>query len=134
MSKKKSKIYTGASGTSSGTIYTVSSAGTSTIVNANTTLSVNNNPWLAGSTTFVGYNNTVLNKTNYSVLGRDIEVTAYKDSVTAMIISMINVLGIEFYTEYKKQDAGSLPKEIEDFLERELVSHKRSKAINKILE
>lgn len=68
----------------------------------------------------------------YIVLDKEIEVSGYKDFNTSSCIALINTIGIKFYIELKKQDV-RLPKEIEDFLEKEIVSYYRNSTIDEIM-
>ena len=54
-------------------------------------------------------------KSSYHILGEDVEFNGYKDGMTTVIISTLNVLGKPFYDELKKNGV-SFPDEIESFL------------------
>jgi len=54
-------------------------------------------------------------KSSYHILGEDVEFNGYKDGMTAVIISTLNVLGKPFYDELKKNGV-SFPDEIESYL------------------
>ena len=54
-------------------------------------------------------------KSSYHILGEDVEFNGYKDGMTTVIISTLNVLGKPFYDELKKNRV-SFPDEIENFL------------------
>jgi len=54
-------------------------------------------------------------RTTYHILGEDVEFNGYKDGMTTMMISTLNVLGKPFYDELKKNGV-SFPDEIESFL------------------
>lgn len=54
--------------------------------------------------------------TTYHVLGEDIEVDGYKDSMTAIMVAQLNILGKEFYYELKKQNC-HFPPQIDEFLQ-----------------
>ena len=56
-------------------------------------------------------------KITYHVLGEDVEVSGYRDSIVAIMVAQLNVLGKPFYDELKKQDI-FFPMEIEDFLKK----------------
>lgn len=56
-------------------------------------------------------------KTTYHVLGEDVEVSEYRDSMIAIMVAQLNVLGKPFYDELKKQNI-FFPMEIEDFLKK----------------
>lgn len=56
-------------------------------------------------------------KTTYHVLGEDVEVSGYRDSIVAIMVAQLNVLGKPFYDELKKQNT-FFPMEIEDFLKK----------------
>ncbi len=71
-------------------------------------------------------------KTTYNVLGKDIEVDGYKDIMTALYVSMINLQGKAFYDEVKKQNV-NFPREIEKYLNTVLVSWERERKIDSIL-
>ena len=70
--------------------------------------------------------------TYYHLLGQDIEVMGHKSIEIATIVSLINVLGKAYYHDIKKQGI-SLPKEIETFLEENIVSFERDKKISSII-
>lgn len=71
-------------------------------------------------------------KSKYIILNKEIEVEGDKDFNVAVCVSLINTLGIEYYIELKKQEV-NLPKEIDDFLEKEIVSYYRNKTIDEIM-
>jgi len=54
-------------------------------------------------------------KSSYHILGEDVEFNGYKDGMTTVIISTLNVLGKPFYDELKKNGV-SFPDEIESYL------------------
>jgi hypothetical protein len=82
----------------------------------------------------VTYNNTtgtinsVITNTTYHVLGEDIEVNGYKDTMTILALCSITLLGKPYYDELVKNGV-NMPKEIEDFLRVKF----RDDKINQIL-
>jgi hypothetical protein len=80
-----------------------------------------------------GYLNIQPQKTKYNVLGTEIEVDGYTDPVVAMYISMVNIMGKQFYDEVKKQGV-NFPKEIESFLEKALIAWNRNEKIDTIFD
>lgn len=64
----------------------------------------------------------------YQILGNDIVSSSF-DSMLAMCIASINLLGIEYYVELKKQGVKIGDEKIKDFLEYQLISYKRNKKI-----
>jgi hypothetical protein len=84
----------------------------------------------------IGYSQIAPQKTSYFILGREIKIEGYKDMNLAMLITNININGIEFYIEFKKQFDSSeihINEEVTSFLENELTSYKRNKGIDKII-
>lgn len=73
-----------------------------------------------------------IQKTKYIILDKEVEVTGYTDPVVAMYISMINLAGKKFYDEVKKQGV-NFPKEIEEFLQKELIPWERNRKLDIIL-
>lgn len=71
-------------------------------------------------------------KSIYNILGKDVKVDGYKDTNLALILSLINTLGLDFYMEIKKNDI-SLPPDIKEILEEEIVKYNRDKSIEKIV-
>jgi hypothetical protein len=89
------------------------------------------------SSSFIGYSNSISpQKTSYIILGTKIDVSGYNDMNLAMLVTNININGIEFYIELKDQldeCEANIGKEIFVFLENELVSYYRNKNINEII-
>lgn len=94
--------------------------------------------WSSGTITGTGLSHSYLTytiqpqKTTYHVLGKDIEVEGYKDYTTSMIIAGINVLGKPYYDEFKKQRI-SLPKDIEEYLDKEFLILERDRKIDSVI-
>jgi len=92
--------------------------------------------WSAGTITTSGVPGITYTiqpqKTTYHILGKDVEVDGYKDYTVSMIIATINVLGKSYYDEIKKQRI-SLPKEIEEYLDREFLILERDRKIGSII-
>ena len=88
--------------------------------------------WGTASISTVGYFSTMSNTVTYHILGQDVEVEGYKDSVTALYISMINLMGKPFYDEVKKNGV-DFSKEIEDYLSKALVTWERNRKLDIIL-
>lgn len=93
-----------------------------------------NNITTTGNSNVV-YNNATgtvnINKSSvtiYHVLGEDIEVNGYKDTMTVLALCSITLLGKPYYDELVKNDI-RMPKEIEDFLRVKF----RDDKINQIL-
>jgi len=77
----------------------------------------------------------ISNSCEYSVLGTNIKVPGYYNNMTALCISIINMLGIESYIEMSKNKLdSSFPMEIKEFLDIQVISHNRNKSIDKIVE
>jgi len=75
-----------------------------------------------------------IQKYKYNILGEDIESdSVYGDQSIAMIIALINVLGIKYYVELKKQGI-TLHGKVGDFLEYKLKSYLRDDKIEEVLE
>lgn len=80
----------------------------------------------------VGYYSIQPQTTKYVVLGKEIDVSGYKDGMTALYISMVNVMGKAFYDEVKKQGV-NFPPEIEEYLKVALISFERGKKLDILL-
>lgn len=120
-------IYGGSSSTwTSGSYGTFSGSTTTTVTSVGGTFS-------SGSSgiSYIGYH-SVVSKVKYVVLGKEIEVDGYKDAVTALYISMINLQGKPFYDEVKKQGV-DFPKEIEEYLKTALIQWDREKKLDTLL-
>ena len=89
----------------------------------------------SGSGNWLLYNNGAQwpQMTTYEVLGMKVEVGGSKNFELAISISLINRLGIEFYSDLIKQGI-DFPTEISDILDKELSIYYRDSKINKILE
>lgn len=70
--------------------------------------------------------------TIYHVLGEDVMCEGYKDSVTALFISMLNMLGKPYYDEVKKQKI-NFPPEVEEYLEKKFIILERDRKINSVI-
>lgn len=70
-------------------------------------------------------------KTTYVLFSKEIEVSGYHDVQTAIIVSLINVLGIEYYINLKMQGT-LLNDELSSFLEEEVKSYNRDKKIKSL--
>ncbi len=116
------------------TISVYSGTSSNTWVGSSTTLSgtfSGSSTTTVASNTFIGYS-SVVSKVKYVVLGKEIEVEGYKDAVTALYISMINLHGKVFYDEVKKQGV-DFPREIEDYLKIALIPWERDKKLDTLL-
>ena len=112
---------------------------------SNSTISVGQNNTITGSgahNTAIGSSslgiygtsfNTTIAKTNYHILGEEVEVSGYVDGTTAMMISTLNVLGKPYYDELKKNNV-SFSNEIEDFLKQKFKILQREDRIDSILD
>ena len=74
-----------------------------------------------------------LSKIKYNVLGKEIEVSGYRNFELALCLALINTNGISFYSELKKQEV-SFPIEIEEYLKNELKLELRNKKIDQVNE
>jgi hypothetical protein len=99
-------------------------SGTITVSNTNGSIYYSN-----GTNTYSIYSTP---KSKYNVLGKEIEVEGYHDHNLAITLSLINMLGLDFYIEAKNNNI-FLPNEILIILEEELISHNRNKTIEKII-
>jgi hypothetical protein len=70
-------------------------------------------------------------KTKYILLSREVEVSGFYDSQTAMIISLINMLGIDYYFELRRQGI-SLDDEFMPIIEEEIKIRNRENKIKDI--
>lgn len=104
---------------------------TGTTTNSNIFVSTGTTISVTSGTNIV-FNTWPTPKSKYIIFEKEIEVEGYVDNGLASCISLINTLGIKFYIELKKQHV-NLPKEIEDFLEKEIVSYYRNKTIDEIM-
>lgn len=68
----------------------------------------------------------------YHILGNEVESTTF-DTILAMCIASINLLGIEYYVELKKQGVKIHDEKVKDFLEYQLISYQRNKKIEDIV-
>jgi len=112
---------------------------------SNTTISGGQNNTITGSgayNTAIGSSslgiygtsfNTTIAKTNYHILGEEVEVSGYIDGTTAMMISTLNVLGKPYYDELKKNNV-SFSNEIEDFIKQKFKILQREDRIDSILD
>jgi hypothetical protein len=106
-----------------------------TTLNTSRTASVNlySNSGIFGSaSSFVGFSSVMSSKTTYFVLDTEVEVPGVKDQMTAIYVSMINILGKPFYDDVKKQNVW-FPIEIEEFLSKNIIRWDRNKKISDIL-
>lgn len=120
MAKQKSQV--------SSTILVSASASniTSTISASNITSTIS-----GGSLSAIG---TSLAKTNYHILGEDVEVSSgyYKDTNLVTNIATLNVLGKPFLDELHK-NGYFFPIEIEEYLEKKFKWIERDKKIDDII-
>ena len=73
-------------------------------------------------------------KFKYIVLGEEVEQEGhYGDAQTGMCIALINVLGIKYYDELKKQRI-SFSGNLGDFLEEKLKAYYRDNKIEEVLD
>lgn len=116
---KKQNLNSSIINNSNGTI-TSTAAGTSTIT--------------ASPSGYFAINSTISTpKFKYNVLGHQIEIDgSYGDPQTAMCIALINVLGIKYYDELKKQNV-SFSGKLGEFLEENLKSYYRDNKIEEVL-
>lgn len=98
---------------------------------SNSTLTINSGLSTGGPSNTSGYVYTNAS-CKYHLLGNDIEVESYFDTYTAMILSLINTIGIEYYVQLKKNNV-ILHKDIEKILKSELKKHNRNKNIDNII-
>jgi hypothetical protein len=115
---KKQKTFaniTGTLTTSGNTTITSVSAGSGIVYNANSGSVLISTP-----------------KSTYHILGEDVEVSGYKDGITAMMVATLNVLGKPFLDELHKNNT-FFPKEIEEYLEKKLKWFERDKKIDDII-
>ena len=101
------------------------STGVSNTATLNTTVTINGN-----SQSYFTYTTPTV---QYQVLGKTIDVEGFTDVNVAMLVSLINVLGIQYYVELCKNNI-TFPVRIQEFLETELVRLKRDNIINKIID
>ncbi len=94
--------------------------------------SLQGNVSITGGTLANATLNTYRSKVTYKVLGSDIEVDGYRDYNVGLSLAMLNSVGISFYKELKAQEI-QFPKEIEEFLQKEMISYERNKKIDNIL-
>ena len=106
------------------------SSGTSPYVSisstGNTTTNLNN------SGGFVGYSQIVQPKVSYTIFDQKVEFDGYTDTTVAMMIALINTIGIKYYVELKKQLV-QFPDAISQFLEKELMLYNRNNTIEEII-
>lgn len=126
------RISVSTSGTSGTGMGSTSSYNTTTVSITGSASCLSGTSGTIGHAGYVGYSSVSM-KTKYIVLGKEIEVNGYKDSMTALYVSMINLNGKPFYDEVKKQGV-DFPKEIEDYLEKAIISWNRNEKISSILE
>lgn len=110
-----------------------SSYGTVTISSGTSTIS--NNPGYVYApyiTTSPSPLNTQPLMLTYHILGNEVESTTF-DTLLAMCIASINLLGIEYYVELKKQGVKIRDEKVKDFLEYQLISYQRNKKIEDIV-
>lgn len=74
-----------------------------------------------------------LSKARYIVFDQEVEIDGNLDTNTAMIISLINLLGKPYYDEIKKQGI-SFDNKIENVMLENFKIHERDKKINTILD
>lgn len=96
--------------------------------------SITTTPSIANGTLLIGASGSSIlsSKSKYIVLGEEVEVNGNKDLLTSLYVSMINLHGKAFYDEVKKQGV-NFPKEIENYLEKALISLERGRKIDSIL-
>ena len=112
------------------TIHT-SALGTFSITPGLVTTSNNSvHPYLISATG--GYLSHHPTTTIYHILGEDIVCDGYKDSITALFISMVNMLGKPYYDEVKKQKI-NFPPEIEEYLKKKFIILERDMKINSVI-
>jgi hypothetical protein len=70
---------------------------------------------------------------NYYILGNKVVGNSF-DTFLAMIIASINLHGIEYYVELKKQGVEIHNEKVKEFLEYQLISYERDKKIEKIID
>ena len=72
-------------------------------------------------------------KSKYIVFDQEVEIDGYLDTNTAMVVSLINLLGKPYYDEIKKQGI-SFDCKIENVMLENFKIHERDKKINTILD
>ena len=72
-------------------------------------------------------------KHNYYIFENKVESNSF-DTILAMVIASINLLGIEYYVELKRQGVVIHDEKVKDFLEYQLTSYERNKKIEEIVE
>jgi hypothetical protein len=119
------------SGTSSGTWISGTYGSFSSSSTTVTSIGGSFSSGVSSGISYIGYS-SVVSTVKYVVLGKEIEVNGYKDPVTALYISMINLQGKTFYDEVKKQGV-DFPKEIEEYLKIALIQWEREKKLDTLL-
>jgi hypothetical protein len=68
----------------------------------------------------------------YNIFGKDVLGSSF-DTLLSMMIASINLLGIEYYVELKKQGVEIHDEKVKDYLEYQLISYQRNKKIEDII-
>lgn len=69
---------------------------------------------------------------DYYILGNKVVGDSF-DTLLSMIIASVNLNGIEYYVELKKQGVNIHDEKVKDFLEYQLKSYERNKKIEEII-
>ncbi len=88
---------------------------------------------LAGSLGSLGTYTNYKHKVNYILMGEEISFNGYTEINVSLLITSINVLGWEYYKEFKKQNC-DIPEELEVILDQRYKSHQRDQKIDNIID
>jgi hypothetical protein len=70
-------------------------------------------------------------KTKYVLLSKEVEISGYHDTNIAIVISLINTIGIKYYIDLKNQGF-SFGNELDEILNKEIIIRNRNEKIKTI--
>ena len=79
------------------------------------------------------YANSSMKKIDYILMGEEISYTGYTELNVSLLITSINVLGWEYYEEFKKQNC-VIPAELEVILDQKYKTYQIDQKIDNLID